>query len=225
MADDDLSAEDIDLATWFTPLQAFAYAARILSQDDAAAAIWERLRGGLITAIAATSSATLRGRSPVAKTEPSFIPVGHWDNFSGKVGANFWHSGDARFFLPPTRHRDLPLTIRCFGIRLDPANVRATLPPLPPEQPKQASEVVPTTEQAKTEPLPAVRGPGPPVPDAVLRAWYELYRKAYQGSADTLENALNSARGMFPGKFVSRERVRNLVGGRKRGRKSREPAQ
>jgi hypothetical protein len=63
----------------------------------------------------------------------------------------------------------------------------------------------------------------PSVSDQLLKEWYELYQKAYQGSADTLQKALESARGMFPGKFVSRDRVRKLCEGRKRGRKSGEP--
>lgn len=221
MAEDE-DAAAIDLATWFTPFEAVAYAAKVLGHlDQAAPAIWERLKGGLIRAVATTSSATLRGRSPVPKHSPSFIPRSHWDNFrTGQTGQNFWKSGDASFFLPTTPHRDLPVTIRCFGIKLDPAAVRATLPPLPPapEQPEPTAEIAATPEGAEIEPLPPIKRA--PVSDEHLRLWHELYQQVYQGSQDTLATAYKSAVGMFPGKFVSRDRVRKLCAGRKIGRKS-----
>ena len=56
---------------------------------------------------------------------------------------------------------------------------------------------------------------------AAMEAWYAAYRLAYQGADDTMEKALASAKGMFPGKSVSREQVRKLAGGRKPGRKSK----
>jgi hypothetical protein len=60
---------------------------------------------------------------------------------------------------------------------------------------------------------------GPPVSEELLKQWYAVYRRAYYGANDTLANAIKSARGMFPGKFVSRDRIRKIAGGRVRGRK------
>jgi len=61
---------------------------------------------------------------------------------------------------------------------------------------------------------------GPPVSDADLKRWYELYQDVYRGSADKEAAALSSAQGMFPGKTVSRDRIRQLRGSRPRGRPS-----
>jgi hypothetical protein len=218
---EDEDAAAIELATWFTPAEAAVYAAKVVGPDDAQPAIWARLQGGLIRAVATSSSATLQGRPPVLRTGPSFIPKDHWDYFTtDRTGPNFWRSGDARFFLPRTESRNLPLTISCFGIKLDPADVRATLPPPPPapDQPEPTTEIAATAEEAEIEPQLPIRGP--PVSDEHLRLWHALYQQVYQGSQDTLATAYKSAVGMFPGKFVSRDRVRKLCAGRKIGRKS-----
>ncbi len=54
---------------------------------------------------------------------------------------------------------------------------------------------------------------GPPVSPDALKAWFDVYQKVYGNTpADTLDNALKSARGMFPGKFVARDRIRDLAG-------------
>lgn len=60
MADDQekLVATAEAFADWFTPLEAAAYAAKALSTDKPAHAIWERLRGGIIRTVALTSSST-----------------------------------------------------------------------------------------------------------------------------------------------------------------------
>lgn len=59
---------------------------------------------------------------------------------------------------------------------------------------------------------------GPRVSGAHLKAWYDLYRTVY--GDDTPEaHSVKSAQGMFSDKSVSRERVRELRGPQKRGRK------
>jgi len=72
-------------------------------------------------------------------------------------------------------------------------------------------------------PAPVAEGPevpkGPRVTDGELRAWYDVYRRFYTGALDTQDNAYASAKGMFPGKFVARDRVRALFPARKAGRK------
>jgi hypothetical protein len=73
--------------------------------------------------------------------------------------------------------------------------------------------------EVETERPPELRGPR--VSDTHLKAWHVLYQQAYGGGQeDTLATAYKSAVGMFPGKFVSRDRVRELCAGRKIGRKS-----
>lgn len=216
MDEREVSADEI--TSWYTPIEACAYAARIVGRKGAHNAIWERLEGGMIEAAASSSSSTVRDCSPVPDFRSTLIPRRYWKFFSN-MGSDLWGAGDARFFLSSRGSKST--TVKCFGIKLNPADVHATLPPLPlepeePEEPAGAAEIEQTPEVDQA--VPAAKGP--PVSDELLRAWYELYCRAYQGPADTLENACKSACGMFPGKFVSRDRVRKLCGGRKRGRKS-----
>jgi hypothetical protein len=93
-----------------------------------------------------------------------------------------------------------------FDVRFEPNAVRAIIGPVA----KQASAV------ADVEPAEK----GPSVSDVHLKAWFEVYRQAYTGASDTEANAVASARGMFPGKSVSRDKVRDLRGEQKRGRKT-----
>ena len=88
---------------------------------------------------------------------------------------------------------------------------------LPPSRADSASPVPDAGASAPEEER------GSPVSKTDLEAWAAVYKQAYGGKPeDTLTNALASAKGMFPGKFVSREKVRALVGGdRKTGRKPR----
>jgi hypothetical protein len=216
-------------ATWFTPAEALDYVAKLMPRDQASHAIWERLRGGMISAVAATSSSTLRDGSPVVTTAPSFIPGGHWNHFSATGSTttgstNFWQTGDARFFIPTTRARrdGVPLTIRCFGIKLHPGDLAANLPSAPKSVSAPLAPVAPMAEMSASpdnEQLEPTRRP--PVADAFLIDWYQLYRRAYPGPEDTERNALRSAEGMFPGRYVARQRVRDLRGQQRRGRKAR----
>jgi len=61
-----------------------------------------------------------------------------------------------------------------------------------------------------------------PVSDAALKAWYEAYKLAYSGNSDTEASAIKSASGCFPDKAVSRQKIRDLRGEQKRGRKPRD---
>jgi hypothetical protein len=70
------------------------------------------------------------------------------------------------------------------------------------------------TPAADDEPEPK----GPPVSPEALKAWFDLYRRIYTGTADTEAMALKSAQGMFPGKSVSRDKIRALRGERPIGR-------
>ena len=212
----EISAEE--LASWWTPQEALAYAATCVNGRSAASnAIWQRLVGGLIESVAATSSLTRKDRAPVPSWKPELIPQRFWKKFS-QHGSDFWDAGDVRFFLSGSGTSSV---YQAFNIKLNPADVRESLPPprpppkklwvkkpIEPEKPAQAVEELEPEQK------------GPSVSPDHLRAWFDLYQRVYSGPADTEANALESARGMFPGKSVSRERVRELRGSQKRGRKS-----
>ncbi len=218
-AEREISAEE--LASWWTPSEALAYAKTCVGDNAAAAnAIWQRLVGGLIETIATTSSATAQYKAPIPNWKPELIPRRFWKSFS-KTGSDFWGAGDARFFL---RGSGTSTVYQCFGIKLNPADVRETLPPQrpPPKRiwiKKSTGPEKPTAETPKVEESePEQRGP--PVSAEHLKAWFDLYQHVYSGPTDTEANALASARGMFPGKSVSRDRIRALRGNQKRGRKT-----
>jgi len=221
-AEREITAEELE--AWWTPSQALAYAATCVDGRPAAAnAIWQRLVGGLIETASSSSSATVKDRAPVPKWRPELIPRRFWKQFS-KHGSDFWGAGDARFFLPGS---GTSTVYQGFGIKLFPADVRGTFPP--PRPPPKRVWIKKTPEPEKLAELPKVEElepeqKGPPVSPEHLKAWFDLYQRVYSGPIDTEANAVASARGMFPGKSVSRDRVRALRGSQKRGRKSGETA-
>ena len=103
--------------------------------------------------------------------------------------------------------------IAYFGVRFEPEGVRELLASAPKKSATGPEQQEPEDEDQGQK--------GPPVSETHLRQWYALYRSVYHGPGDTMEMALRSARGMFPGKFVSRDAIRKLAGGRTRGRKQR----
>jgi hypothetical protein len=216
-AEREITAEELE--AWWTPSQALAYATTCVDGRNAAAnAIWQRLVGGLIETVASTSSATPKDRAPVPKWRPELIPRRFWKLFS-KHGSDFWGAGDAKFFLPGS---GTSTVYQGFGIKLFPADVRGTLPP--PRPPPKQTWVKKAPEPEKPAEEPESEQKGPPVSEEHLKAWFALYRQVYSGPAETEANAVASARGMFQGKSVSRDRIRALRGTQKRGRKAAEPA-
>ena len=165
--DREISAEDI--ASWPTAQEAAAYAARIVGAKNASDAIWQLLVGGMIEAVANTSSTTRDGGVPISDPKPSIIPKGLWQHFRTE-GSNLWGGGYARFRV---FHRHGEGSVyQCYGIKLNPSDVKANLPPLPPER-APASEPLPIESRRVEQPDSTERGP--PVSEAHMKAWYALY--------------------------------------------------
>jgi hypothetical protein len=131
------------------------------------------------------------------------IPLTDWNEAS--ANSIFWKSGDFSFETYEGHHR---IHIRHYDVRFDPEAVLTIIG----SAAKAAPKTSPETEDEDEE-------KGPPVSDELLKQWFAVYRRAYYGPNDTIANAIKSARGMFPGKFVSRDRIRQIAGGRVRGRK------
>lgn len=132
MAADVASVTTDELATWLTPDEGLSAVSQALGKD-ARSAIWERLHGGMIRAVAGSSSrATPPNAEPLTTLTPTDIPARYWGHFSRSTGPDFWQTGDARFFFGSKRPRvEASTVIRCFDIRLDPAAIRAMLPQNP----------------------------------------------------------------------------------------------
>jgi hypothetical protein len=198
------TADDL-IADWLSPRQAVeildaAYPPRAHVSKQV---LLERLRVGMVQAVAGHSVFD-GGR----QTREVFykIPSDDW----GKIDTAdiLWITGELTY-----RRREFGsehTTVRHYNVRFEPQGVHAII--------KSASKTAEPELASTAEMEPESKGP--PVSDDHLKAWFELYRRAYTGPADTMANALKSARGMFPGKFVSRDRVRDLAGGRTPGRKS-----
>lgn len=218
MTDDALTTEEY--RRWLTPLQAYAVAMQSVEKENAGTVIWERLKGGLVRTACASSSVAYYNTTPDLVSVPELIQRRYWQHIATGGAKTFWDTGDVRFDLPG-RQNSGRYTVRCVGVRLNPEDLRTTLPP---PKPKPTPQVAPPTAPAAT---PAVVAPevfrGDPVAVDHLKHWFELYRRVYTGSQDTEATALMSAQGMFPGKFVSRERVRALRGAQKVGRKLKRP--
>jgi hypothetical protein len=193
-----------EFETWLPPRAALVALKHL--HGATISTIYERLRFGHIKAIARRSN--YKG-----KTREYFdIPHPVWNQAKGIAASNLWVSGDITIYLA-----DSPLAL--FGVRFDPAGIQELSP-----RPEPKLEVAPEAPASVTAQASESDAPqGPPVPQALLEGWHELYVRAYQGAADTEDIAVQSARGMFPGRFVARQRVRNLRGQQRRGRKSRSP--
>jgi hypothetical protein len=224
--EDDASSVTTDAfpSSWLRPYDALMLVSKSIGTKEGRIALLERLRGGMIRAIASTSSVTADKGEPVTTLTPTLIPAGHWSRFSSTTSTTFWHTGTARFFFPGDRNRR-SRAVQCFDIKLDPAGIRALLSSIPaktntpPAQPP-APSATPPIEAAESNEVVVPKGPA--VSSADLKTWFDLYRRVYKGKDDTEANAFASAVGMFPGRTVSRQRVRDLRGEQKRGRKKQD---
>jgi len=200
---------------WYTPKQALEIVGKAMAGDWNAAypAILQRLAGGKILAHAEDID-----WKQVSKTGalPKYSAVGkdildQWNKSNHQSYLPFWSSGNATVELR-TGHSlsDAPLTINLYGIRFDPDGINKLAGIATPLAASSAALAV-------TSPEPEQKGPR--VSDPLLKEWFALYSKAYPDAEDTEDRAVESARGMFQGKSVSRDRVRALRGARKRGPK------
>jgi hypothetical protein len=191
-----------------------------------------RVRAGLIQTAAMYSVWENPDRFDQSSSDkPVLIPAEHWafyHHLEIEDQYALWDTGDICFEMGTNEGFDT-VSVRYFGVRFDPAGIEEMIASAAPTRPRishPAPSPLAFLEQLtrREQPEPEEPQVGPPVSPEHLRAWFELYQRAYSGAADTEANALASARGMFPDKMVSRERIRELRGSQKRGRKPGEAA-
>jgi hypothetical protein len=187
-----------------------------------------RLRVGLARSTFVHAAWENTGGFPAPRFEYNVIPSNMWKYYRDDTASRYvWATGDLRlalghFFQPMSAPSNTVATF--FGVKIERQAIDEIIANAPPR--KRSVWIKPTAPQPITppEPEPDVPQKGPAVAPDHLKAWFDLYRRAYAAAADTEETALSSARGMFPGKSVSRERVRALRGEQRRGRKPSEAA-
>jgi hypothetical protein len=218
-----------ELENWLSPVEALALAHRAFG-TEASNAVWQGLCGGIIKAVAARASrASPPSAEPQLDSVPTEIPARYWSShFTTEGNPNFWKSGFARFYFTANDRRSAHATvIRCYDVKLDPTDIgtmlRAAPVPAPPLTATPSSNPSPTEETTPTQPPETLKKPR--VAEGHLKAWYQLFKDVYGGTPlDTEAFAQKSADGMFPDKFISRDRIRALRGVQKRGRKTSDSA-
>jgi hypothetical protein len=202
MAALELTAEDI--AGWLTPRQALEILGTAFKPDLAKTELLERLMGGMVHAGA--TQTTIDG-SRLKDGTLNQIPIDDWKRVS--IYDNVWITGTLSVDYTE-RSYEPRRKLRFFDVRFHPDDIKAIVGPLLASQPLAND---PSADDGTK---------GPPVAPDALKAWFELYQRVYTGAADTEATALKSAQGMFPGKSVSRDKIRALRGERPMGRPKRE---
>jgi len=197
-----------DIAKWLTAPETLAMAEASKGQF-AGQFLNERLKGGLLIAVASKTSRSVGKASATMRTEPQKISSALWHH---RTDDSFWRTGDVQFKVRDPRSIGHSTNVWCYDIRFDPVVIEAMFPAAPAQEREQPPAPAPLAE-------PEVKGP--PVSDAALAAWYAAYKLAYTGADDTEAKAMESAKGCFPGKSFSRDAVRALRGARSRGRKAK----
>jgi len=202
-----------DLERWYTPNQARERAAAQVGQEHAAAAVWGRVREGLIRCVARSVSERRDWDTPTSQTTPYVIPRVAWNLSRGEMPESFW-TGDIRFSYAAdveTARAKAAIEaaggsyddgvnfihVHAFGMRLHPEDVDREFPPL--EKPAATTE-----ESAK-----------PRVQDDWLKGWADLFNRLYPLATE--EHSVKSAKGMFHDKQVARDRIRSFLPDRRPG--------
>lgn len=134
-----------DLRDWHSPAHVLERALRTISEErEAKAAVWMRVKSGLIKAYSLRSS-THRGRytAPQPKLEPVPITTDLWVKYDDRPH-KFWR-GEAEFIVntASSYRTDSAIYIHCFDIKLDPADVEREFPDIKPKDEPQPEGVIP----------------------------------------------------------------------------------
>jgi hypothetical protein len=204
----DLTADNI--ADWLTPSQAIEILDAFYDNRSPPSkhALLERLRGGMVQAVAGHSAfdGRRRWREVLYK-----IPSDDWEKVD--TADPFWITGDLTYKRREYGSSDTT-TARHFDVRFEPQSVRAIV-----GMAGNVSQVAQAQPSSVTDVESESKGPR--VADTHLQAWFEFYKKIHSEAEDTDDRALGSARMNFQGKSVSRERVRALRGSQRRGPKKK----
>jgi hypothetical protein len=220
-------AVNLQGAPWLLPGEALARVIDVIGDYTVAVdTILGRLTAGLLKATFET--AKWENTSRTYSLDPNFIAPNYWKHYKRSNESSYvWKTGDLRLFIGNMSSvTETSVYLTFFRVKIERQGIDEIVANAAPPRPKR-SVWIKRPKEPPPPPAPEPESPqkGPPVAEEHLKAWYDLYQRAYSGAADTEATAVASARGMFPGKSVSRDRVRALRGSQKRGRKPTEPAE
>lgn len=182
-----------------TPRAALAELAD-MGRNNAIEAINERAAEGLIR-VAAKTITGRRNYRPF-DCERGWVDPEAWGNANAHWNHPFWSKAQIETEVRGTSSRTIRDKLHLFGVRFDPKGIEdLKLDAGLIDGPKAEAEA-PTKE-------PRTRHGMPGLHDDLLEAWCDLFAKAYPNG--TKAQAEASARGMFPGKSVDRDKVRELI--------------
>ncbi len=141
-----------DYATWITPRAALELLRGLGDRSDSKVAISNRLQHGLIRAGVSYSSCEGKktGYAEVAANVWQHALLGNaWDTSS------LWTTADIAIFIPTDAIYNVR-TLHLFGVRFDPAGIRALIPPdvEPPARSRPRDEPPPPNRELAIEPAP-----------------------------------------------------------------------
>jgi hypothetical protein len=202
----DLTAEDV--ADWLRPDQAVEilhgeYKDKFLAKRT----LLGRLAAGMVQAVSSHSVIDRDGH--IERAVFVTITSGEWKRI--ETNDNCWITGDLIYSRSTGAYSQT--TTSHFGVVFEPQGVCAIIPGAAPVEPPDKT-APPSASESETK--------RPRVSDAHLQAWFEFYKKVHTPVEDTEDRALEFARQCFPGKSVSRDRVRTLRGNVKRGPKTKQ---
>src|ERR1700733_2153234 len=215
--------------TWLQAADALGRVQRAIgTRNISVETIIGRLKAGLGQASFAHAAWENTGGFRAPRFEHNLIPRHMWKHYQDEVASRYvWETGDlrlalGRFFEATSAPSSTVVTF--FGVKIERQVIDEIIANAPPRKRSVWIKPPATPPAIPRAPEPDVPQKGPSVASDHLKAWFDLYQRVYIGAEDTEEIALTSARGMFPGKSVSRDRVRELRGAQKRGRKASESA-
>jgi hypothetical protein len=205
-----------EFETWVTAQEAFETLARDTGSGPIAVRkLLPQLLADLLHARAETAYAE-KGDTRGKPINFCVVPREVWKRLSESqyvASDTMWQTNNYTFIkLSEHRGYGLSTEIHYLGIRFEPTEFRKLL----------RHRTVPVLEEQhpRIEAPPTITKPtGKPPAPAHLQAWADLFLKVYPEDQVSEDLALESAKGMFQEKFVSRESVRKLLPPRKRGRK------
>jgi hypothetical protein len=199
-----ITAEEFD--GWLSPAEALQLL-KVFPAETAQKAILDRLKANLIKPVA-KNGATRFPDKPLIEIDMPHVPASFWQHvhFDGKW-VRFWKTGDISAYIRSGRASGAEMGF--FDMRFLRSDIEKLLPKDTSNQQPQTATTERKTEETK----------GPNVSPAYLQEWSELFLKVYPSAEVTLDRAWSSAKGMFPGKSVSRDAVDKLLPPRGRGRR------